>query len=239
MKTRGSLTHSHERHSLASLSQRIMLSPAETLAVVGDGKLLALGEKINGGYAFSTHALDALRSETVNLISRTICNELARRGASETVMLAACSRAFEKQFELARGQGESLVEFANNDDDDGFYQGVKKGAGVTAGAAGAAGLGYLGYRAWRNRQRNGSTPQLPGPGGSGPDADYIDIPSPRPSGGSGGTVAGVERHPDPVGPPRLTTASPTPDLLADAVRKGRMSIAKRGSSILAALRGAV
>src|SRR5471032_385898 len=124
MKTRASLHVSHENHGLSSLSKRILLSPAETLNVVADGKLLALGERINGRFAFSSHALDALHSETVNLISRTICNELARRGASEDIMLAACSRAFEKQFELARGQGENLVEFANGDNGSGFVNGV-------------------------------------------------------------------------------------------------------------------
>ena len=211
-----------------------MLSPSETLDVVGAGKLLALGEKINGRYAFSSHALDALRSETVNLISRTVCNELARRGASEDIMLAACSRAFTRQTELACGPVENIIEFDQNASGS-FVNGVGTGVGIAAGAAGA----YGAYRYLRNRRKNGNH-QLPGNGDDGL-ADAVDV-TPKPKVPSGGGVIDAmnSRHPGSPSVPRLNISSTLPnaadDALGSAVKRGRQAIAKRGSAVWRAIR---
>jgi hypothetical protein len=235
-KTRSSLLHSHENHDLHSLSRRLLLSPSEVLGIVSDGKLLALGDRINFKYAFSAAALDSLRNNTVSFIANTVSRALSGR-VDEEHMAMAFQRAMGRQHELARGQGEDVIEFDQSAPGS-FVNGVAGGAGLVAGAGLA---GYGAYRYLKGRKRNpDGTLQLPnGPGPDGID-DAIDI-TPRPRNPSGSSGANEPRHPDPVGPPRLTNASPLPnaadDALSKAVRAGRQSIARRGSSVLAALRG--
>jgi hypothetical protein len=240
MKTRASLHVSHENHDLSSLSKRILLSPAETLNVVAEGKLLALDGPRNSKFGFSAAALDSTRNAVIDLVSREVVRQLSARGCDESVMLKAVGRAFEKQFELARGPVENVIEFDQSAPGS-FVNGAAGGAGLVAGAGLA---GYGAYRFLKNRKKNANGLPLPGPGGSGTDADsYIDVtpPGPRnPSGGAGQIVdATGAKH---VGPPSasrppLTTASAADaDLLGDAVRKGRQAIAKRGSAVWKALR---
>jgi hypothetical protein len=229
---------SHEFHTLASLSQRLLLSPGETLNEVSAGRLLALDSR-NGSHLFSSTSLDSIRNRTVDFIARSIVTELSRRGCDEETMLLACQRAFDKQFDLSRGRAENVIQFDQNDDDH-----TVRNAALLAGAAGA---GYLGYRYLKNR-RPGQT-RLPG--GPGGDGSYIDV-TPKPNLPPGGNAFDpyTERHPAPRSGDMLTTASPAPniarqtagqtvngDLLSQAVRKGKAAISEKGSALLKALRG--
>ena len=243
---------SHEMHDLRSLSQRLLLSPEETLDQVASGNLLSLDSR-NGKHLFSSRILDTMRNRVVDFIAGEIVEEMSARGASEDRICFALARAFQKQFDLSRGRVENIVEFAqtpaDDDDDDGLYGAVKRAAAIAG--AGALGYGaYKGYQYLRNSGNgagpdNGITgaspqPQLPGPGGPKP----FD-----PNGSAEGTNDGVERHPGQRGASistPITTASSTTrktvggnviDPLADAVASGRRAIAKRGSAIWQALRG--
>jgi hypothetical protein len=225
---------SHEFHTLTSLSQRLLLSPAETLNEVSAGRLLALDSR-NGSHLFSSTSLDSIRNRTVDFIASSIVTELSRRGCDEETMFHACQRAFDKQFDLARGRGENVIQF-DQDNGSGFVNGVGTGVGIAAGGLGA----YGAYRYWKNRKRNpDGTPQLPGPDA---DGSYIDV-TPKPNLPPGGNAVDPykERHPGdlPLDKSRaaLTTASPTsPDLLTQAVRKGKAAIATRGSRLLGILK---
>ncbi|MCE0497212.1 MAG: hypothetical protein LV481_04615 [Methylacidiphilales bacterium] len=227
-------------HDLRSLSQRLLLSPAETLDQVAAGNLLALDSR-NGKHLFSSRSLDTMRNRVVDFIAGEIVEEMTARGFGEDRICFALERAFQKQFELSRGRGENVVEFANadDDDDDSFYGNAKKTAGTAAGigAAGLAGYGaYKGYRYLRNRGN-----------GAGPDNGPGSQPQLPPGGGSSGDVMNPQ-HP---GPPAgaLTTASPAPetikktagqiagaDDLSEAIARGRSVIAQRGSALWKALR---
>ena len=233
---------SHEMHNLSSLSQRLLLSPQETLEQVAAGNLLSLDSR-NGKHLFSSRSLDVMRNRVVDFITGEIVQEMSARGADEDRILFALSRAFQKQFELSRGRPDNIVEFARtpNDDDD---DNTLRNAALLAGGAAA---GYGAYRYLKGRNGNngnalpGSSPQpqLPGPGGPKPYDPNSSF-----TGGSG-----VERHPGSrsasISVP-ITTASSTTrktigsnvvDPLADAVASGRKAIAKKGSAIWQALRG--
>ena len=250
-------THSvgptHEFHDLRSLASRVYLSQEEALEQVADGNLLALSGPINGRYLFSATALSTLRNKVIDFVASEIANELSDRGVDLERIEMAVQRGLTRQYELSR-RVENVLEFDQGNNNGGFVNGVGTGVGIAAGGLGA----YAGYKYWKNRKRNADgTPQLPGPNGSGPDADgnYIDVtPKPKSPSGGNGIVAGVERHPGPpIGAkPALTTASPAPnvarqtagqiagqDALGNAVRKGKQAIAARGSSILRAIRGAI
>jgi len=233
---------SHEMHNLSSLSQRLLLSPQETLEQVAAGNLLSLDSR-NGKHLFSSRSLDVMRNRVVDFIAGEIVEEMSARGASEERILFALSRAFQKQFDLSRDRGENIVEFAqtpadDDDDDDGLYGAAKRAAAIAG--VGAAGYGvYKGYQ-YLKGGNNGNGSTLNGPGNQ---------PQLPPGGGSSGDVMNPQ-HP---GPPAgasisapITTASSTTrktignsvvDPLADAVASGRKAIAKRGSSIWQALRG--
>jgi hypothetical protein len=236
---------SHEAHDLRSLSARLLLSSTETLEQVAAGNLITL-ESRNGKHVFSARSLDSMRARVVEFIAGEIMEEMSARGASEERIIFAMERAFQRQFDLARGRGENVVSFAQTpaDDDDDFYSTAKKTAGTAAGigAAGLAGYGaYKGYQYLRNRANgddgnalpgSGTQPQLP-PSGSG-DVMNARHPSPLP-----GDSAPASRTVP------ITTASPTTkatlgsgiiDPLSQAVGAGRKAIANRGLGIWKALR---
>ncbi len=239
----------HEAHDLSSLARRVMLSREEVLQEVADGRLLALAGPQNNKYIFSSSSLDAKRNQVVSFVAESICTELARRGADEEVMLAACQRAFTRQFDFSR-RPANIIEFAQTPDDDSFYGNAKKTAGTAAGLAAAAGAGYLGYRYLKNRRNADGTPQLPGSPGA--DGNYIDV-TPKPPRDPNSSAEGIDvgsgngRHPGaPSTSKAITTASSTTrrtvgnqviDPLAGAVASGRQKIAQRGSRIWQALRG--
>jgi hypothetical protein len=147
-----------EHHDLSSLSQRIFLSSQETLDQVATGKLLAIDGPTNGKFCFTSHSLDALRNGVVSFVANTICRELDRRGADEDQMLMATERAFERQFALARGAGEKVIQLARGDDDD---DDLKKDAlGIAGGAAIGTGAAYLHGRAAQGKPLLGSPGSL-------------------------------------------------------------------------------
>jgi len=239
-RTQGDSTrrNSHEMHTLTSLSQRILLSPVETLEQVAAGNLLSLDSR-NGKHLFSSRSLDALRGRVVDYISTEIVEQMTERGATEDRILFALSRAFQKQFEMSRGRAENVVEFARtptDDDDDGH---TLRNAALLAGGA-AATYGALKYIKGRTSTGGnalpGSSPQpgLPGPSGPKP----FD-----PNSSAVNANDGIERHPGPrsISAP-ITTQSPRTlggkviDPLSEAVQSGRRAIAKKGSAIWQSLR---
>ena len=88
-------------HDLHSLSQRLLLSPQETLEQVAAGNLLSLDSR-NGKHLFSSRSLDVMRNRVVDFITGEIVHEMSARGADEDRILFALSRAFQKQLELSR-----------------------------------------------------------------------------------------------------------------------------------------
>jgi len=244
---------SHEMHDLRSLSQRLLLSPEETLDQVASGNLLSLDSR-NGKHMFSSRTLDVMRNRVVDFIAGEIVEEMTARGASEDRICFALNRAFQKQFDLSRGRGENIVEFAqtpaDDDDDDGLYGAAKRAAAI----AGAGALGYGAYKGYQylKGQNNGNGTALPGPsGGSGPQSGGGGPRTPRdPNSSAEGIDVGSGNGSHPTAPSisrAITTASPTTpkltagtgiiDPLSQAVTNGRKAIAKRGSAIWQALRG--
>jgi len=235
--------NSLETHDLSSLSQRLLLSPQETLEQVAAGNLLSLDSR-NGKHLFSSRSLDVMRNRVVDFIAGEIVNEMSARGASEDRILFALSRAYQKQFDLSRGHGENIVEFAQTpaDDDDDFYSNAKKAAGTAAGIGAAAGAGYLGYRGYQYLKGSNN-----GNGNTLPDGSPQPQLPPGPSGSGSGDVMG-EKHPGPLPGDLdyrkvpLTTASPPRtigevlDPLTAAVKRGKTAIAQRGSAIWQAIR---
>jgi len=231
----------HEGHTLTSLSQRLLLSPQETLEQVSNGNLIALSSA-NGKHVFSSRSLDAMRNRVVEFITGEIVEEMSARGATEDRILFALSRAFQKQHEMSCGRPANIVEFARGDDDNGL-----RNAALLAGGAAA---GYAGYRYLKNRRNADGTPQLPGAPGA--DGNYIDV-TPKPPRDPNSSAENIDvgngqgRHPgQPSTSKAITTASSTTrktignqviDPLACAVASGRQKIAQRGSRIWQALRG--
>jgi hypothetical protein len=228
-------------HNLSSLSQRILLSPQETLEQVAAGNLLSLDSR-NGKHLFSSRSLDAMRSRVVDFITREIVQEMSARGADEDRILFALSRAFQKQHELSR-RADNIVEFARDDDDNQ----TARNAALLAGGA-AAGYGVAKYL--RNRNGNNGNalppgsgsgqPQLPGgprtPRDPNSSAEGIDVGS---GNGSHPTAPSISRAITTASPtmPKLTAGTGIIDPLSQAVTNGRKAIAKRGSAIWQALRG--
>jgi hypothetical protein len=227
--------HGHESHDLRSLAARLLLSKEETLQIISEGSLLSLDCR-NGRHVFSARSLDVLRNRVCDYIADEIVTELSRRGVEEDRLARAIESAFARQFDLARGRGENIVEFAitpqDRSDDD---NNTLRNAALLGGGAAA---GYAGYRYLKNRNGNGNA--LPGSG------TQPLVPTGQSSNGS----AMNERHPGaPAGAsintPIATASSTTRktignsviDPLSGAVASGRRAIAQRGSSIWQALRG--
>jgi hypothetical protein len=225
--------NSHETHDLRSLSQRLLLSPEETLDQVAAGNLLSLDSR-NGKHLFSTRSLDAMRNRVVDFIAGEIVEEMSARGASEDRICFALERAFQKQFDLSRGRGENIVEFARtpNDDDDNTL----RNAALLAGGAAA---GYGAYRYMKGRN-NGNGNTLTGPGAQpllppGPSGNSGDVMNPRHPSAPGSSISVPITSQSST--TRKTIGNSVLDPLADAAATGRRTIAKRGSAIWQALRG--
>ena len=201
---------------------------------------------------FSASALDSIRNKVIDFISAQLCNELRVMGASEQEVHLAFEMAIRKQHELSRGSVEHINYFASNDDDDDdnapFSNGVRQGAGLVTGAVGTGLTGLALYKYLKNRNQNGGngpTPQL----GNG---SYLDVAPKSPTGGSGNAFPSEGAHP-PAYSDDLTKAfppkanlSPLPnatsnvagvgeDLLTQAAKRGRATLAGIGSKAIGAL----
>ena len=137
--------HGSERHSIKSLSRRLLLSRQTLRAALKNGEL-QFSQKFDAGpnttYEFPSADLDAMRESIVEEIIREICARLQGLDMTEQEMVLASLHGLRAH--KADVEHEFVSKPSSDDDDDEHEVAKLIGAGVGGGAGAAIGGRLLG-----------------------------------------------------------------------------------------------